>query len=243
MPGKKAGTVKYNNNILFQVIEIVKPISGKQWERVAMLYKFNSGEPNVRDFTDVKRHFYTSPSMCNKHKKITGESDAAKFTKKCLELARTILDKESVAISGGGDEDEFQDGPEEEEEEENEDEDAEHEEIDEAGRRDEDDGSQQQPAALPATEEIAGGGGGMARATKRKVVVVADKPQTKNSKVSGKESPRAGTSATIAGIGNSIASIAQQGQMESMMMMQAQYTSQMMMMMMQQQQQQHQLRV
>ena len=113
--GKKIGTKAYDVEVLYNCIAQIRPTYSAEWAEVAALYQSKTEEENVRDGGDVKRAFMSNKKMCNGHKKVTGTSDNAEFTKKCIKLAKELGDKESIGLVGGDDDDDDDDNEEDDE--------------------------------------------------------------------------------------------------------------------------------
>ena len=72
------------------------------WEQVAALYKEKSGEAELRDKDDVKRH--RNEKMCNKFKKPTGKTSAeTDFILRCQRVQLQIQKNCKSSLVGGED--------------------------------------------------------------------------------------------------------------------------------------------
>jgi hypothetical protein len=91
----------YNSRLLLEVIRGILPAGADAWQRVAETYQVRSGEANLRDKDDVKRHF--NQKMCMNNKKPTsGTQDHKELVKDSQEVHRLILSK--FAAEGYGSE-------------------------------------------------------------------------------------------------------------------------------------------
>jgi hypothetical protein len=70
--GRGVEVPNYKNDLLINVIEAILPDGAMQWQLVATRHKEVSGEAELRDCHDLKRHFTTSKSLCDNGKKVTG---------------------------------------------------------------------------------------------------------------------------------------------------------------------------
>ena len=69
------------------------------WEQVATLYKQKSGEAELRDKDDVKRHW--NEKMCNKFKKPTGKDSATNdFIHLCQRVQLRVLKRCESSLMG-----------------------------------------------------------------------------------------------------------------------------------------------
>ena len=71
MPRKQ----KYDDDILLDWTNQIKPIFSEMWDDVAIKYQKHSEELLLRESTDLKRHF--QEKLCNKMQVITGTSRSA----------------------------------------------------------------------------------------------------------------------------------------------------------------------
>ena len=55
--GCTAGAKNYKNKILLDVVKEILPNGAFAWEQVAAMYKEKSGESELQDKEDVKRHW------------------------------------------------------------------------------------------------------------------------------------------------------------------------------------------
>jgi hypothetical protein len=105
MPRAK-GTANYKVDVLIQVVEELLPNGAQGWQEAAFLYQHRSGEMNLRDNDDVKRHWIEK--CCNKFKKPTGVPGDPKrdMILRCQRIQQRIHSKTSSSImgveSGGG---------------------------------------------------------------------------------------------------------------------------------------------
>ncbi len=97
--GRAAGAKNYKKKVLLDVVKEILPHGSYAWEQVAVAYKEKSGESELRDKDDVKRHWVER--MCNKYKKPTGKSgDENDFILKCQRVQRQIHKKSEAAVMG-----------------------------------------------------------------------------------------------------------------------------------------------
>ena len=101
--GRAAGVPNYQNDVLINVIEAVLPDGPLQWSIVAQRYQEASGEREIRDGHDIKRHFTTHKNLCNNGKKVTGSSAPKPQVARCQYIWHKILRKSSASNCGGGD--------------------------------------------------------------------------------------------------------------------------------------------
>ena len=69
---KGRGEPNWNNNALKQAFETFRPKSRGAWEPVLLRYQHLSGESELRDIDNSRRHWYQV--CCGGFKKPTGES-------------------------------------------------------------------------------------------------------------------------------------------------------------------------
>ena len=105
--GRRSGVPNYQNVILIRIIERLLPNGNEGWRLVALAYKEESGEENLRSEDDLKKNWVRK--LCNNMKKPTGRmgADAKDRINQCIEIERRILAKSSSGILGGSDEDEL----------------------------------------------------------------------------------------------------------------------------------------
>ena len=105
--GRRTGVPNYQNAILIRIVERLLPNGNEGWRLVALAYKEESGEENLRSEDDLKKNWVRK--LCNNMKKPTGRmgADAKDRINQCIEIERRILDKSSSGILGGSDEDEL----------------------------------------------------------------------------------------------------------------------------------------
>ena len=104
--GKREGTIKYNNKLLLDVIQEIKPASTEEWNRVAKAYQIRSAEQTLRDSADIKKHY--NVKLCLKNQRQTGLNNKSGPTPECAraqEIMRMILTKENCINTGGSDSD------------------------------------------------------------------------------------------------------------------------------------------
>jgi hypothetical protein len=124
--GRKTGVPNYQNAILIRIVERILPNGNEGWRQVALLYKEESGEVNLRSEDDLKKNWVRK--LCNNMKKPTGRmgADAKDRINKCIGIERKILDRTSSGILGGSSEDELNPSSSPSSEDEDEDEDGEY---------------------------------------------------------------------------------------------------------------------
>ena len=105
--GRRSGVPNYQNAILIRIVERLLPNGNEGWRLVALAYKEESGEENLRSEDDLKKNWVRK--LCNNMKKPTGRmgADAKDRINQCIEIERRILNKSSSGILGGSDEDEL----------------------------------------------------------------------------------------------------------------------------------------
>ena len=97
--GRAAGAKNYKKDVLLEVVKEVLPSGAYEWERVCALYKERSGESDLRDKDDVKRHWIEK--MCYKFKKPTGNAGAASdFIRRCQKVQALIHKKCESTLMG-----------------------------------------------------------------------------------------------------------------------------------------------
>jgi hypothetical protein len=100
--GRAVGVPNYKNEVLINVVEAVLPDGALQWSIVAQRYQEASGERELRDSHDIKRHFTTQRNMCDNGKKVTGSSAPKPQVARCQEIWQKILRKSAASNCGGG---------------------------------------------------------------------------------------------------------------------------------------------
>ena len=105
--GRKTGVPNYQNHILICIVERLLPNGNKGWHLVALAYKEESGEENLRSEDDLKKNWVRK--LCNNMKKPTGRmgADAKDQINQCIAIERRSLDKSSSGILGESSEDEM----------------------------------------------------------------------------------------------------------------------------------------
>lgn len=98
--GRSVGIPNYKNDLLTNVIEAVLPNGAALWQVVAKRYQEVSGELNVRDVQDIRRHFTTHKSLCASGKKVTGSSAPNSSVARCQAIWRKILAKSAASNTG-----------------------------------------------------------------------------------------------------------------------------------------------
>jgi hypothetical protein len=112
--GRKTGFPNYKNDIVLNVIGDILPIGMEAWKIVADRYKTASGEVKLREYGDVKRHFYEN--LCDKGRKPTGSAAPKPESQKALEIYRRILQRENAAAIGADEQESEDEGSEDDSE-------------------------------------------------------------------------------------------------------------------------------
>jgi hypothetical protein len=87
--GRKPGLPNYQNNKLIRIIERILPNGSEAWRLVAMAYKEESGEAELRTEKDLKRNWLRK--LCNNYKKPTGATGGIEDrVNRCIEIDRRI---------------------------------------------------------------------------------------------------------------------------------------------------------
>ena len=99
---RKAGAQNYKKEVLLEVMATFLPNQGlNSWDRVAAAYQEKSGEAELRDKEDLKRHW--REKCCNKFKKPTGRSGAATdFILRCQRVQLLVHKKNESSLLGDG---------------------------------------------------------------------------------------------------------------------------------------------
>jgi hypothetical protein len=97
--GRGRGVVNYRNEILINIVSNMLPNGEYAWQAVATAYQAESGEAELRDTTDLKKHWHKV--LCNGGKKPTGKPGAmTDRIFRCIAIERQILDKTSSGMMG-----------------------------------------------------------------------------------------------------------------------------------------------
>ena len=115
------GAKSYKNPLLLNLIEAIKPSGQLGWLEVGTRYKAASGEEELRDWQDIRRHFLEK--LCDNHRAPTGSSGPANLTRRAQEVYAAIENHNSAGAYGGNSSD-SEDSYDEEEEQEEEQEEA-----------------------------------------------------------------------------------------------------------------------
>jgi hypothetical protein len=102
MSGRERGVSNYNNELLLEVIKMLKPVSTSDWQRVATRYAELKSDSVVRDGATIKRHFHEK--MCNKGLKPTGSAATDKrgqAIRDAQKVLHSIMESVSTGIYGG----------------------------------------------------------------------------------------------------------------------------------------------
>ncbi len=73
--GRGRGVVNYRNEILINIVSYMLPNGEYAWKAVATAYQAESGETDLRDTADLKKHWHKV--LCNGGKNPTGKPGAA----------------------------------------------------------------------------------------------------------------------------------------------------------------------
>lgn len=101
--GRSAGVPNYKNELLINVIEGILPNGPALWQMVARRYQEVSGEMNIREVQDIRRHFTTHKNLCDNGKKVTGSSAPKESVARCQSIWRKILSRSAAANLGAND--------------------------------------------------------------------------------------------------------------------------------------------
>lgn len=102
MSDRDRGVSNYNNELLLEVIKMLKPVSTSDWQRVATRYAELKSDSIVRDGATIKRHFHEK--MCNKGLKPTGSAATDKrgqAIREAQKVLHAIMESVSTGIYGG----------------------------------------------------------------------------------------------------------------------------------------------
>jgi len=103
----------YKKHILLSIVERRLPSGAEAWKLVAQDYQKESGDVSVRDYEDIKRHFFER--LCNKDQKPTGKSgDEKDFILQAQKVKLKILQAHEVGTIGNNDDEEEDDDDDEE---------------------------------------------------------------------------------------------------------------------------------
>jgi hypothetical protein len=97
--GRSRGVMNYKNEILINIISNLLPNDEYAWQAVATAYHAESGETDICDTSDLKKHWHKV--LCNGGKKPTGKPGAV--TDRifgCIAIEQQILDKTSSGMMG-----------------------------------------------------------------------------------------------------------------------------------------------
>ena len=103
--GRAIGVPNYKNELLINVVEAVLPNGANLWAILAKRYQEVSGEANIREPQDIRRHFQTHRGLCNNGRKVTGSSAPQLSVARCQSIWRKILAKSAAQNAGGKDTD------------------------------------------------------------------------------------------------------------------------------------------
>ena len=98
---RKAGSQNYKKEVLLEVVATFLPQGSNSWEQVAAAYNEKSGEGELRDKEDVRRHWHEK--CCNKFKAPTGQTGAAnEYILRCRGVQDLIHKKNESSLLGAG---------------------------------------------------------------------------------------------------------------------------------------------
>lgn len=92
--GRKAGSSNYQNEILLEIVADIRPASLKEWRKVAVQYKKDSGEEEERDPKDLRSHF--QKKLCSMSKKPTGNVELESSAARCNRIHEDSAAKEGA---------------------------------------------------------------------------------------------------------------------------------------------------
>ena len=97
--GRVPGRANYQNNILIPIIERILPNGAEAWRLVAIAYKAESGEHELRTEEDLRNNWVRK--LCNNFKKPTGSTgDISDRIHRCIEIERRIQRQSNSGILG-----------------------------------------------------------------------------------------------------------------------------------------------
>ena len=97
--GRRSGVPNYQNVILIRIISTVKPNGALLWQLVAEQYQRETGEEELRNPDDIKRHWYTN--LCNKMCKPTGRTGGnMDRILQCIRIQCAIMKKTDSVMMG-----------------------------------------------------------------------------------------------------------------------------------------------
>ena len=71
--GRAPGAVKYQHDMLINIVEKYLPNGALGWQKVCQEYHERSGEKVLHNFNQVRKNWQNSQSFCNGKKKPTGQ--------------------------------------------------------------------------------------------------------------------------------------------------------------------------
>ena len=99
MAGRRTGAPNYKNNILIAIIEELLPNGRILWEVVAERYQLLSGEAELRNVDDLKKHWHFK--LCNKLNKPTGRTgENGDRILRCIRIHNAITAKSDSVLLG-----------------------------------------------------------------------------------------------------------------------------------------------
>jgi hypothetical protein len=97
--GRVPGRANYQNNILIPIIERILSNGAEAWRLVAIAYKAESGEHELRTEEDLHNNWVRK--LCNNFKKPTGSTgDISDRIHRCIEIERRIQCESNSGILG-----------------------------------------------------------------------------------------------------------------------------------------------
>jgi hypothetical protein len=97
--GRKRGIPNYQNDKLIPIIERILPNGSEAWRLVAIAYKEESGESELRTEIDLKRNWLRK--LCNNYKKPTGATGGIEDrVNRCIEIDRRIQRSTNSGLLG-----------------------------------------------------------------------------------------------------------------------------------------------
>ena len=97
--GRKRGLPNYQNDKLIPIIERILPNGSEVWRLVAIAYKEESGESELRTEIDLKRNWLRK--LCNNYKKPTGATiEIGDRINCCIEIDQHIHRSTNLGMLG-----------------------------------------------------------------------------------------------------------------------------------------------
>jgi hypothetical protein len=89
---------RYNDDLLINIVELIKPNSGAKWKMVASKYMEATGEVELRDPDSIKKYFFQK--LCNKLMKPTGSASPKPIVARAQKVWRSILVSTASSMLG-----------------------------------------------------------------------------------------------------------------------------------------------